>query len=120
MRIYDGEHTVGRLLEGCRTDPATVRDGERSGRTVEGVDLDKLAQRISRIPVEEIRRRRQRLNLFYEEILVSADLERGISFTTVLMTLAHYKVINENKSLRYAPCSQSRRRREGSTIRTLG
>ncbi len=93
MRIYDGEFTVGRLLEDCQADPTSTR-------TADGVDLTKLAQKVSQIPIHEIKRRRGRLNLFYEEILVSAEVDRGISFTTVLMTLAHYKVINENKSLR--------------------
>ncbi len=97
MRIYDGEFTVGKLLEDCRQAPG---DNDAPGRVVEGVNLDQLAQRISRVPVAEIRRRRQRLNVFYEEILVSADVDRGISFTSVLMILAHYKVINDNKSLR--------------------
>ncbi|KAI9882279.1 MAG: hypothetical protein M1823_005974 [Watsoniomyces obsoletus] len=99
MRIYDGEFTVGKLLEDCRQ-VSSVGENGPPGRVVEGVNLDLLAQRISRIPVSEIRRRRQRLNVFYEEILVSADVNRGISFTSVLMILAHYKVINDNKSLR--------------------
>ena len=41
------------------------------------------------------------MNMFYEEVLVSADPDRGISFNTLLMILAHYKVINDNKSLRF-------------------
>lgn len=40
------------------------------------------------------------MNIFYEEVLVSADLDRGISFTSCLMILAHYNVISDNKSLR--------------------
>ena len=40
------------------------------------------------------------MNKFYEEVLVSSDPDRGIQFTDLLMTLAHYKVINDNKSLR--------------------
>lgn len=102
MQIYHGDFTVGRILEDCRSEQLTGRGlSTKKPRMVEGVDLDRLNQRISEIPVHEIRRRRQRLNIFYEEILVSADPERGISFTSVLMILAHYKVINDNKSLRY-------------------
>jgi hypothetical protein len=33
-------------------------------------------------------------------VLVSADRDRGISFTSLLLILAHYKVINDNRSLR--------------------
>jgi voltage-dependent calcium channel len=40
------------------------------------------------------------MNVFYQEILVSADPDRGISFTSCLMILAHYNVIDDTKSLR--------------------
>ncbi|KAH0238235.1 calcium channel-like protein subunit Cch1, partial [Aureobasidium melanogenum] len=33
-------------------------------------------------------------------VLVSADPDRGVEFNSLLMILAHYKVINDNKSLR--------------------
>jgi hypothetical protein len=41
------------------------------------------------------------MNLFYEEVVVSADPDKGIAFNALLMILAHHKVINDNKSLRY-------------------
>lgn len=99
MRIYDGEFMVGRILEKCRADS---RDSSMTalGRVVEGVDLDQLSRIVRQIPVENIRTRRQRLNKFYEEVLVSADPLRGISFHTCLMILAHHNVINDSKSLR--------------------
>ena len=40
------------------------------------------------------------MNTFYEEVLVSADPDKGIPFNALLMILAHYKVINDNKSLK--------------------
>jgi hypothetical protein len=99
MRIYDGEFSVGRILEECRINR---RDSEMAlVQYTEGVDLQKLARRIDRIPVQEIRRRRARMNAFYEEVLVSADPDFGISFTSCLMILAHYNVITDSKSLRY-------------------
>lgn len=97
MRIYKGEHSVGSILEACRVG---IRGPDSPGRVVHGVDLDKLSERISTINVAKIRKQRQRLNLFYREVLVSADQDRGIYFTTCLMTLAHYNVISDTKSLR--------------------
>jgi voltage-dependent calcium channel len=101
MGIYDGEHSVRSILDDCQ---ATTRDfprsSIRSGRIVEGVDLDMLNERLSTIPVTEIRQRRARMNIFHQEILVSADPDRGISFNSLLMILAHYNVINDTKSLR--------------------
>lgn len=101
MRIHDGEYTIGRILEDCRL---TRRESAQPGiREVDGLDLNKLARRLEDLPVEETRRRRARLNAFYEEVLVSADPERGIPFTSCLMILAHYNIISETKSLRCVP-----------------
>lgn len=98
MRIYDGEFTVGSIMEQCRVDPHD--SVQPSARIVEGVDLDKLSSIVQRIPIESIQQRRERLNSFYEEVLVTADIVRGISFHSCLMILAHYNVITDSKSLR--------------------
>lgn len=101
MRIYDGDFTVRNILEGCRRKPhrATPLNFDGPADTPE-IDLERLNDRLAGLPVEEIRRRRARMNTFYEEVLVSADPDRGIEFNGLLMILAHYKVINDNKSLR--------------------
>jgi voltage-dependent calcium channel len=101
MGIYDGDYSVRSILEDCQAHSREFpRSSSRSGKVVEGMDLDLLNERLSSIPVVEIRRRRARMNVFYQEILVSADPDRGISFTSLLMILAHYNVINDTKSLR--------------------
>ena len=98
MRIHHDEFTIGRILEKCRVDPQEYP--KSSQRVVEGVDLDMLSRILRRLPVETVNLRRQRLNTFYEEMLVSADAIRGISFHSCLMILAHHNVINDSKSLR--------------------
>ncbi|KAJ5166794.1 uncharacterized protein N7482_005575 [Penicillium canariense] len=121
MRIYDSEFTVGAILDQCRETPRdsvhslhsmhnaiplrareSVQSLRPNGEKViaTGVDIKKLSRIIDRIPVNIIRQRRQRLNTFYEEVLVSADPERGISFHQCLMILAHYNIISDSKSLR--------------------
>ncbi|KAF2638033.1 calcium channel-like protein subunit Cch1 [Massarina eburnea CBS 473.64] len=102
MRIYDGDFTVGRLIEDCSSSKRRVSDLPVSqGRdATPEIDLKKLNQRLAELPIAEIRRKRQRMNTFYEEVLVSIDPDRGIHFTSLLMILAHHKVINDNKSLR--------------------
>jgi len=102
MRIYDGDFTVGRLIEECsvatrRTSELPVQGHDQKPE----IDIDKLNRRLAELPTAETRRRRQRMNTFYEEVLVSIDPDRGIQFTSLLMILAHHKVINDNKSLRY-------------------
>jgi hypothetical protein len=96
---------VRALMEACQTDNALHRtnslplDGA-SGYESRQIDLAKLNAKLNEIPVQEIRKRRVRMNTFYEEVLVSADPDRGISFSALLMILAHYKVINDNRSLK--------------------
>ena len=101
MGIYDGEFSVRSILEDCQIKPREFpRSSVQSGKVAEGVDLDVLNQRLSLIPIRQTRQRRARMNIFYQEILVSSDPDRGISFTSLLMILAHYNVINDAKSLR--------------------
>ena len=100
MRIYDGEFTVGRLIEDCSTSNRRESNIPMSARETPEIDLAKLNRRLAELPIAEVRRRRQRMNTFYEEVLVSSDPDRGIHFTALLLILAHHKVINDNKSLR--------------------
>jgi hypothetical protein len=101
MRIYDGDFTIGRLIEDCSISNRRLSELPVQGHEQKAeIDIDKLNQRLAQLPISEIRRRRQRMNTFYEEVLVSSDPDRGIAFTSLLMILAHYKVINDNKSLR--------------------
>ncbi|KAI9644918.1 calcium channel protein [Ciborinia camelliae] len=101
MRIYSHEDSVRRILEDIQTEPTNGRmNSIPSPSSSNGIDLKALNARIAQIDAPRVRRDRARFNLFYEEVLVSADPDRGISFTTVLMVLAHYNVISDNKSLK--------------------
>jgi hypothetical protein len=101
MRIYSQEHSVRRILEDIQTEPHSGRiRSMASASAASGVDLKALNERLSLIDPEKVRKARARHNIFFEEVMVSADVERGISFTSVLMILAHYNVISDNKSLK--------------------
>lgn len=101
MRIYaGGDHSVNRILENCRIETRGFgRDTPQPGNT-HGVDLAELNRQLRMIDVEEIRRRRRRMETFFQEIMVSAHPTRGINFTSCLMILAHYNVIDDKKALR--------------------
>lgn len=107
MRIYDNDDSVRAILEDVRNenDAASIRHASIISKSQyqTGIDLKKLNERLARIDVVKVRERRRRFNIFFEEVMVSADPERGISFTTVLMIMAHYNIINDGKSLRYVP-----------------
>lgn len=117
MRIYDGDFTVGRIKEDCAVQPDDPPNVKR--RVVDGIDLSKLAERINQIPVAEIRQRRERMNVFYQEVLLTAEPDRGIPFTAVLFLLTHYNVIVDSRSLRLEEFLRRRARlqRVNETIR---
>lgn len=101
MRIYTQDNSVRRILEDIQSQPTGGRiTSMSSASATTGVNLKALNQRLAQIDPREVRRSRARYNLFFEEVMVSADVDRGISFTTVLMILAHYNVISDNKSLK--------------------
>ncbi|KAI0453660.1 ion transporter [Xylaria acuta] len=102
MRIYEPEDSVGRILEDVRgSDQGPGRHASvATASDLTGVDIRKLNERLALIDIEAIREQRRRYNIFYEEVMVSADPDRGISFTTVLMIMAHYKIISDSKSLK--------------------
>lgn len=101
MRIYEPEDSIHQILEDVQNDIKTARHNSIGTPSGHGeVNLAKLNERIAKIDVAKIRERRRRFKLFYEEVLVSADPDRGITFTGVLMTLAHYNIINDTKSLK--------------------
>ncbi|KAI0815719.1 Ion transport protein-domain-containing protein [Xylaria sp. FL0064] len=102
MRIYEHEDSVSRILEDVRgNDQGPGRHASiATASDLTGVDIQKLNERLALIDVEGVRERRRRYNIFYEEVMVSADPDRGISFTTVLMIMAHYNIISDSKSLR--------------------
>lgn len=101
MRIYSQEDSVRRILEDVQTQPTSGRiTSMASVSGTSGVNLKALNERLAMIDPVEVRRSRARYNVFFEEVMVSADVDRGISFTSVMMILAHYNVISDNKSLR--------------------
>lgn len=102
MRIYDQNDSVQQILEDVRGEDArSIRHASivSQNQLSTGLDLKKLNDRIAQIDMARVRYRRQRFARFYEEIKTQADPDHGISFTKVLMTLAHYNIITE-KSLK--------------------
>lgn len=84
-------------MEDCRVEPGEIY---KRRRVVDGIDLDLLNARLSHIPVQEIRLKKQQMEVFYQEVMLSADPDRGVNFSSTLMILAHYNVIEDSRSLR--------------------
>ncbi|ATY63219.1 calcium channel subunit Cch1 [Cordyceps militaris] len=101
MRIYDPEDSVSQILDDVRSDIRMSRHSSIVASNAGGdIDLGRLNRRLAKLDVEKIRARRRVFNVFFEEVLVAADPDRGIAFSDVLLILAHYKIINDSKSLR--------------------
>ncbi|KAM0445123.1 hypothetical protein ACHAO4_009925 [Trichoderma viride] len=101
MRIYEADDSVRQILEDVREDTRVSRHTSIvSVAALNDVDINRLNERLSQLDIKKIRKRRHRFNIFYEEVLVSADPDKGIAFTDVLMILAHYNIINDSKSLK--------------------
>ncbi|XWW93242.1 hypothetical protein V2A60_001174 [Cordyceps javanica] len=101
MRIYDPEDSVLRILDDVRNDVRLSRHSSIvASNGSSDIDLGRLNRRLANLDVEKIRARRRVFNVFFEEVLVAADPDRGIAFSDVLLILAHYKIINDSKSLR--------------------
>ena len=98
MRIYKDEHTVHRILEDCQVDVRGMESPPPG--VIEGINLARLNERLDSINVEKIRQRRHRLEIFFQEVKVSANKDRGVNFTSCLMILAHHNIISDNKSLK--------------------
>ncbi|KAL7628229.1 calcium channel protein [Parahypoxylon ruwenzoriense] len=101
MRVYDSEDSVHQILEDIRSDETPTRHSSiATASGLGGVDIQRLNRRLAQIDVRKVQARRRRFNIFYEEVMVSADPVQGISFTMVLMIMAHYNIISDSKSLR--------------------
>lgn len=91
MRVYDSEFSIANLLRDC-TYRLPLHPGE--------LNLGKLNERLQKLPVRDIQSRRLTMNRFRTELLLTSDPRHGISFTTALITLINYKIIDNREYLR--------------------
>jgi len=99
VRIYPASYQVKRLLEEAAvtedTDPRNV-----SREHAPTVDLWKLQNALSSLDPNFIRQRRALYNRLYHEARLSFERGKGISFTNMLLMLAHNKLITDKEALR--------------------
>ena len=68
---------------------------------VAGIDLEELGNNLDVIDRASIKRRKELYNRLYHEARISYEPGRGISFTNMLLLLAHHKIIVDNEALVY-------------------
>jgi hypothetical protein len=64
-----------------------------------GVDLRLLDSTLSAVDYEEIRKRRKVFSRLYHEAIIIHQHKGGISFTDMLLLLAHHKLIVDKDAL---------------------
>lgn len=98
VRTHTGRFTIRSLLSeaaaNAESDPADVVAGKRHA-----LDIRKLDIALASMDPEEIRQRRRTYNRLYHEARLVETPGKGISFTNMLMLLAHYKLIDDNEAL---------------------
>lgn len=70
-----------------------------SEKIVEGLDLNKTEAVLSNLDRAAIKRRKNLYNRLYHEARISAEPGKGISFTNMLLLLAHHKLIVDREAL---------------------
>ncbi|KIY44406.1 hypothetical protein FISHEDRAFT_51638 [Fistulina hepatica ATCC 64428] len=96
VRIYPVEFSMPNIRKAVAATP----DSQWSGsRVIEGIDMDKLDQVLGSIDYQAIRRRRNLYSRVYHEALIVHKPGRGISFTDMLILLAHHKLIVDREAL---------------------
>jgi voltage-dependent calcium channel len=98
VRTYPPEYSIPNILSFCR-DP--LGEDAWSKKVIHGVDLGKLERTLDGINYKEIRQRRAVYARLYHEATVSHEPGLGISFTNMLILLAHHKLIVDAEALAY-------------------
>jgi hypothetical protein len=115
VKIFPDEWSIRSLRAASKTDtghysplPPVGKDRnaaasagrERLDRGAATVDVVKLSRAINAIDLTEVRRRKHLYNRLYHEAMIESERERGISFSNMLVLLAHYRLIDDDKALR--------------------
>ncbi|CCL98380.1 uncharacterized protein FIBRA_00375 [Fibroporia radiculosa] len=92
VRIYPAEHSIPNIM-------ARSSDSESTDRIVDGLNLDQLEATLTTIDRAAIKRRKNLYNRLYHEARISYEPGKGISFTSMLLLLAHHKLIVDRDAL---------------------
>ena len=75
-----------------------------SSHVVQGIDLTKLKQALDGINYTAVKQQKALYSRLYHEANATHHSGKGISFTEMLLLLAHYKFIVDRDALVYVHC----------------
>ncbi|KAI0776961.1 Ion transport protein-domain-containing protein [Trametes elegans] len=96
VRIYPAEYSVHRIMAYAK-DPQGRRS--LSEKLIDGYDFNKVEGILSGLDRAVIKRRKNLYNRLYHEARISHEPGKGISFTNMLLLLAHHKLIVDREAL---------------------
>lgn len=96
VAIYSSEYKIPKILVRCAENQ---RSTNMWTSTVDGVDIDKLNATLSGIDRAATKRRKNLYNRLFHEARISHEPGKGISFTNMLLLLAHHKLIVDRDAL---------------------
>ncbi|KAF8882238.1 Ion transport protein-domain-containing protein [Infundibulicybe gibba] len=96
VKVYPTEYSIPNIMASCQT---SSPEQALSSRVVAGIDIHKLSNCLNGIDFSSIRKRRAIYSRLYHEASISHHQGRGISFTGMLLLLAHHKLIVDREAL---------------------
>ncbi|WRT67795.1 uncharacterized protein IL334_004769 [Kwoniella shivajii] len=101
VRTYPAEYSIPNMIHNALPDPIDSASGKSFVVTgvKKAVDIRKIEHQITQIDYRKVRERRHLFSRLYNEAKISEEPGRGISFTSMLMMLSHYKLIDDEKAL---------------------
>ena len=99
VKIYPTEYSIPKVM--ARSTGDGTGDSFASLKHPSGIDLYGLEANVNSIDRAVIKRRKNVYNRLYHEARISYEPGRGISFTNMLLLLAHHKIIVDNEALVY-------------------
>jgi voltage-dependent calcium channel len=64
------------------------------------IDVRRLQAQLDAVDTKALKQRKQLYDRLYHEAMIIGDRSKGISFTNMLLLIAHYKLIDDNNALR--------------------
>ncbi|CAG8581095.1 8980_t:CDS:10 [Paraglomus occultum] len=104
VKIYEDQHQIKSLIDRSKAESLWGSSRQKGVYNIDRIDIRKLKQNIAMINMAKVRERRRTYSHLYNEALLSVerdsrDNEKGISFTNMLLMLAHYKLVDDDQSL---------------------
>jgi hypothetical protein len=101
VRIYPSEYSIPNIMAACKETPDAAYDWPSN--VINGIDFTKLEKVVGSIDYASVRKRRAIYSRLYHEASISHQQGRGISFTDMLLLLAHHKLIVDREALVFVP-----------------